>query len=68
MAAIPTFDKLLVHCEKGLYSYPLSMIVRASRGEATFRDLEVSMERLAKDHGSVSFLKTGSINGRTLGK
>jgi len=68
IAAIPIFDKFLVHCEKALYSYPLDMIARASRGEVTFKDLDNSMERLAKEHGAVSFLKTDSINGRTLGK
>jgi hypothetical protein len=68
IAAIPAFGKFLVHCEKALYSYPLDMIVHAFRGEATFNDLDMAMKRLAKEHGTVSFLKTGSITGRTFGK
>lgn len=68
IAAIPTFDKFLVHCEKELHSYPLDKIVRASRGEATFGDLEKAKDKLPEGHGTVSFLKTGTINGRTLGK
>jgi hypothetical protein len=67
MVAIPEFNKFLVHCEMALYSYPLDMIVRAFRGDATFNDLDNSMERLAGTHGAVWFLKTGSVAGRTLG-
>jgi hypothetical protein len=68
IAAIPAFGMFLVHCEKALFSYPLDMIVRAFRGEATFNDLENKTEKLAEGHGTVSFLKTGSITGRTFGK
>jgi len=67
MAAIPVFNKFLVHCEMALYSCPLDMIVRVFRGDATFEDLDNSMERLAETHGAVLFLKTGSVAGRTLG-
>lgn len=67
MAAIPVFNKFLVHCEMALYSCPLDMVVRAFRGDATFEDLDNSMERLAQTHGAVLFLKTGSVAGRTLG-
>jgi RHO1 GDP-GTP exchange protein 1/2 len=68
IVAIPEFDKFLVHCEMSLFSYPLEMIVRASRGEATAKDLENSMKRLAEEHGTILFLKTGNVAGRTLGK
>lgn len=68
IAAIPAFGKFLVHCEKALFSYPLDAIVRTFRGEATFTDLEKVTEKLAEEHGTVSFLKTGSITGRTFGK
>jgi RHO1 GDP-GTP exchange protein 1/2 len=68
IVAIPEFDKFLVHCEKSLFSYPLEMVVRAFRGEVTAKDLDDSMKRLAEEHGSVLFLKTGSVAGRTLSK
>jgi hypothetical protein len=67
MVAIPKFNKFLVHCGLALYSCPLDMIVRAFRGDATFQDLDKSMERLAETHGDVWFLRTGSVAGHTLG-
>jgi hypothetical protein len=68
IVAIPEFDKFLVHCEKSLFSYPLELVVRASRGEDTTKDLDNSMKRLAEEHGSILFLKRGRVAGRTLGK
>ena len=68
IVAIPEFDKFLVHCEKSLFSYPLEMVARASRGEVTTKELDDSMKRLAEEQGSVLFLKTGTVAGRTLGK
>ena len=68
IVAIPEFDKFLVHCEMSLFSFSLEMVIRASRGEVTIKDLDSSMQRLAEEHGSVLFLKTGSVAGRTLGK
>jgi len=65
IVAIPAFDKFLVHCESSLFSYSLDMVVRVSKGEATTKDLDNSFERLAKEHGTVSFLKTHRIAGRT---
>lgn len=67
MVAIPAFNKFLIYCEMALYSCPLDMIVRSFRGDATLKDLDNSMERLAETHGAVLFLKTGSVAGRTLG-
>jgi hypothetical protein len=67
IVAIPEFDKFLVHCESSLFSYSLDMVVRVSKGEATTKDLDNLFERLAKEDGAVSFLKTHRIAGRTLG-
>ena len=67
IVAIPAFDKFLVHCELSLFSYSLDMVVRVSKGEATTKDLDNSFDRLAGEHGHVSFVKTHRIAGRTFG-
>ena len=70
IVAIPEYNKFIVHCEMSLYSYPLEMVAGASRGEVTTKELDESISRKPspEEHGTVLFLKTGSVAGRTLGE
>jgi RHO1 GDP-GTP exchange protein 1/2 len=68
MVALPKFNKLLVHCETALFSYPLDLVIRVSQGNASLQDLVDSAERLAQKDGNVLFFKAGHAGGRTLGK
>jgi hypothetical protein len=66
--AIPEFNKLLVHHEMALYSYPLDLVIRVSQGLSKVKTLEDSVERLAQKDGNVLFFRAGHIAHRTLGK
>jgi RHO1 GDP-GTP exchange protein 1/2 len=68
LAALPKFNKLLVHCETALFSYPLDVVIRVSHGNASPQLLVDSAERLAQKDGNISFFKAGYAGGRTLGK
>jgi len=66
MVAIPAFNKFIVHCESTLFSYPLDIVVHVSRGDATTKDLDGSVEWLSREDGPVSFLKVGHGDNRTV--
>jgi len=66
MVVIQDFDKILVHCESTLYSYPLDMLVRTSQGELTLESLIKSEEKLGQGHGNILFFKAGRLANRTL--
>jgi hypothetical protein len=68
IAAVPEFNKFLVHCDTALFSYPLDLVIRVSQGHATPKTLGDSVERLAQKDGSVSFFKAGRVGHRTLSK
>jgi hypothetical protein len=66
IVAIPEFNKFIVHCELELYSYPLDKVVRASLGDAAYKDLSsLEEKKFAENHGEVLFLKAGRIVDRT---
>jgi|SRR5712672_1177140 len=66
IVAVSEFNEFLVHYESALYSYPLDLIVRVSRGDATPEGLDDSKERLAQGRGDVLFMKVGCIFDETL--
>lgn len=66
--AIPEFNKLLVHHEIAIYSYPLDLVIRVSQGLSKVQTLEDSVERLAQKDGNVLFFRAGRIAHRTLSK
>jgi hypothetical protein len=66
IVAVPEFNKLLVHCDTALFSYPLDLVIRVSQRHDTPETLEGSMERLAQKDGSVLFFKAGRVAHRTL--
>jgi len=68
MVAIPAFNKLIVHCESTLFSYPLDIVVRVYRGDAASKALDGSVEWISREHGPVSFLKVGRSDNRTVGE
>jgi hypothetical protein len=68
IAAIPVFNKFLVHCESALFSYPLDLVIRVSREDATSKDLTDLEEKLAQEGGNVLFFKAGQVADRTFGK
>ena len=68
IAAVPEFNKFIVHCDTALFSYPLDLVVSVSQGHVTPKTLGDSAERLAQKDGSVSFFKAGRVARRTLSK
>jgi hypothetical protein len=69
VAAIPEFDKFIVHCESALYSYSLELAILVSQGDAASKpSLDNSEEKLAQGHGDVLFFKAGRLADRTLSK
>jgi hypothetical protein len=68
IVVIPEFNKLLVHWETALYSYPLDLVISVSQGHVTPKTLEGLVERLAQKDGNVLFFKAGRISHRTLSK
>jgi hypothetical protein len=68
IAAVPEFNKFLVHCDTALFSYPLDLVIRVSQGHVTPKALGDSAERLAQKDGSVLFFKAGRVGHRTLSK
>lgn len=68
IVAVPEFNKLLVHCDTALFSYPLDLVVRVSMGNASPKALDDAVERLAQKDGSVLLFKAGRVGHRTLSK
>jgi hypothetical protein len=69
VVAVPKFNKLIVHCEMALFSYPLELAIRVSQGDDSSKPgLDNSEEKLAQEHGNVLFFKAGRIANRTLSK
>ena len=68
IAAFPEYNEFLVHNESALYSYPLDLIVRISRGDSTPESLDESKVKLAEGHRDSLFFKAGYISDRTSSK
>jgi len=64
----PESNEFLVHYESALFSYPLDLIVRVSRGDSTPESLDESKEKLAEGHGDILFFKAGCVSDRTSSK
>lgn len=60
------FNKFIVLHENTLISYSLDLLARVALGEADSKMLHSSMERIAKEDGSVLFAKLAVVSQRML--
>ena len=65
IVALPESNRVIVHCDTALFSYPLDLVIRVSQGVAASQELNNSSERLAQK--GVLFCKAGRTANRTLG-
>ncbi|KAL6307423.1 hypothetical protein BKA93DRAFT_815806 [Sparassis latifolia] len=63
MAALPDFNKFIVHCDVGLLSYSLELLVRVATGASPLENLDASLERVSPD-STVLFFRAGQMEYR----